>query len=107
MGIFIDGMNEQEFKDAYPDVWKQYDARIADFRFPGGEMGQDVRARISEFLEEKLNIHEKENLLIFSHDGLIRVCKTYLFDIPVYRRSDFKIDLCGLTQFEYLSDISR
>jgi broad specificity phosphatase PhoE len=103
----IDGMNEQEFKKAYPDVWKQYDARTTDFRFPGGETGQDVRSRISEFLEEKLKIHGKENILIFSHDGLIRVCMTYILDIPVYCRSDFKIDLCGLTQFDYQSEISR
>ncbi len=103
----IDNMSEQEFKKAYPEVWKQYAARTADFRFPGGETGEEVRSRISEFLEEKLKLHGKDNILIVSHDGLIRVCMTYILDIPVYRRGDFKIDLCGLTQFEHQSDVNR
>lgn len=100
-------MTEQEFRIAYPEIWKQYDARTADFRFPGGESGEDVRARISGFLEEKLKLHGTDNILIVSHDGLIRVCMTYLLDIPVYRRGDFKVELCGLTQFEYQDDVNR
>ena len=103
----IDEMSEQEFEKEYPDVWKQYVARTADFRFPGGETGQEVRLRISEFLEEKLKMHGKDNILIVSHDGLIRVCMTYILDIPVYRRSDFKIDLCGMTQVDYQYDVNR
>jgi broad specificity phosphatase PhoE len=104
---YIDEMSEMEFKKAYPDIWKQYAARTSDFRFPGGETGQEVRARISEFLREKLDIHGKENVIMVSHDGLIRVCMTYLLDIPVYKRGDFKVDLCGLTQFEFQEDVKR
>jgi broad specificity phosphatase PhoE len=104
---YIHEMSEQEFEKEYPAVWKQYVARTADFRFPGGETGQEVRSRLSEFLEEKLKMHGKDNILIVSHDGLIRVCMTYILDIPVYRRSDFKIDLCGMTQVDYQSDVNR
>jgi broad specificity phosphatase PhoE len=104
---YIDEMSEQEFKKAYPEAWNQYAAKTDDFRFPGGETGGEVRSRISEFLEEKLKLHGKDNILIVSHDGLIRVCMTYLLDIPVYRRGDFRIDLCGLTQFDYQYDVNR
>lgn len=104
---YVNEMSPQEFEKAYPEVWKQYVARTADFRFPGGETGQDVRSRISEFLEEILKIHGKDNILIVSHDGLIRVCMTYILDIPVYRRGDFGIDPCGLTQFEYQYEVNR
>jgi len=103
----IDQMSEQEFEKAYPEVWNQYVARTADFRFPGGETGQEVRSRIAEFLEEKLKLHGEDNILIVSHDGLIRVCMTYILDIPVYRRGDFRIDLCGMTQFAYQCDVNR
>jgi len=104
---YLDAMSEQEFEKAYPDIWKQYVARTADFRFPGGETGQEVRARISEFLEEKRKMHGKENILLVSHDGLIRVCMTYILDMPVYKRGDFKVDLCGMTQFDYQYDVNR
>jgi broad specificity phosphatase PhoE len=103
----IDGMSEQEFAEAYPDVWRQYVARTADFRFPGGETGQDVRLRVSGFLEEKRKVHGMDNILVVSHEGLIRVCMTYILDIPVYRRSDFRIDLCGMAEFDYQHDVKR
>lgn len=104
---YVDEMSAQEFEKAYPEVWKQYIARTADFRFPGGETGQEVRSRIAEFLEEIIKTHGEENILIVSHDGLIRVCMTYILDIPVYRRGDFRIDLCGMTQFDYQCDVNR
>ncbi len=104
---YIDEMSEQEFERTYPDAWKQYIARTSDFRFPGGETGEEVKSRISEFLQGKIQLHGNEPILIVSHDGLIRVCMTYLLDIPVFRRSDFKTDLCGLTQFDYQDDVKR
>jgi broad specificity phosphatase PhoE len=103
----IEGMSEPEFAEAYPDVWKQYAARRADFRFPGGETGQEVRSRIAGFLEEKRAVHGTDNILVVSHEGLIRVCMTYILDIPVYRRADFRIDFCGLAQFDYQYDVNR
>jgi len=103
----VDEMSEQEFEKVYPDVWKSYVARTSDFRFPGGESGEDVRSRISEFLQEKIKLHKHENILIVSHDGLIRVCMTYLLDIPVFKRGDFKIDFCGLTLFDFQDDVQR
>jgi broad specificity phosphatase PhoE len=104
---FLDDMSEKEFKKAYPDVWKLYVTRTVDFRFPGGETGQETRDRIADFLTEKRKSHGKDNVLIVSHDGLIRVGMTYLLDIPVFRRGDFKVDLNGITQFEYQEDVDR
>jgi broad specificity phosphatase PhoE len=103
----VDEMSESEFAAAYPETWKQYAARTEDFLFPDGESGEDVRKRISDFLLEKIKFHTDQNILVVSHDGLIRICMTYILGIPVYRRSDFKVGLCGLTRFDFQEDVGR
>jgi len=103
----LDDMNEQEFETAFPEEWKAYVARTADFRFPGGETGKEARHRIGSFLTEKWGLHRNENILIVSHDGLIRICMTYILGIPEYRRSDFQVDLCGITEICFQEDVAR
>jgi len=103
----LDDMNEQEFEKAFPQEWKSYTARASDFRFPGGETGKEARNRIDSFLTEKWGLHKNENVLIVSHDGLIRICMIYILGIPEYRRSDFKVDLYGVTEICFQEDIKR
>ena len=103
----VDEMTEQEFGQAYPEVWKAYVARTADFRFPGGECGADVQARIKDFFDEKLSQHKGAHLLIVSHEGWIRQMLCHVMGLPVYRRGDFRVNLCGLTELSYQEDVGR
>jgi broad specificity phosphatase PhoE len=103
----LDDMSEREFEAAYPGVWKAYAARTADFRFPGGETGAEARARIGSFLEEKRRLHAGGNVLAVTHDGLIRIAMTLVLGMPVWRRGDFKVDLCGLTEIAFQEDVRR
>jgi len=104
---FTDNMTEEEFKTKFPMEWEAYNARMADFRFPGGETGKEASERIESFLIEKRTKHKNENILVVSHDGLIRVCMCFLLGIPVFHRGDFKVDLFGLTEIDYQVDVGR
>jgi broad specificity phosphatase PhoE len=103
----LDDMSEEEFKKTFPDVYRAYIARKADFRFPGGETGQEASARIGSFLIEKKDVHKEENIVIVSHDGLIRVCMCTILGLPVFHRGDFKVDLCGITEIEFQEIVKR
>ncbi len=103
----LDDMDEQEFKEKYPKEWRAYIARTADFRFPGGETGQEASIRMGSFLEEKREKHGSENIIIVSHDGLIRICMCYILGLPVFHRGDFTVDLCGITEIEFQEDVKR
>jgi broad specificity phosphatase PhoE len=103
----LDDMDEAEFKRAYPEEWKAYDARTADFRFPGGETGQEARDRIADFLEEKRRQHTGGGVIAVSHDGLIRVCMTHILGAPVFHRGDFRVDTAGITMLEFQEDVGR
>ena len=100
-------MTEHEFEQAYPEVWKAYVARTADFRFPGGESGTEVQERVRDFFDEKLRQHQGSDILLVSHDGLIRQMMCHVLGLPVYRRGDFRVNLCGLTELSYQEKIDR
>jgi broad specificity phosphatase PhoE len=45
-------MSDEAIQQQYPDIWKAFLERSADFRFPEGETGEEARQRIADFLEE-------------------------------------------------------
>jgi broad specificity phosphatase PhoE len=103
----VGAMSEAEFGVAYPVEYAAYMRRSADFRFPGGETGTEVRERIAAFEREKRVQHAGQDILVVAHDGLIRSWMCYLMELPVYRRADFQIDFCGLMEIDYQEEYGR
>jgi probable phosphoglycerate mutase len=98
----IDGMTDEDFKAKYPHIWKAYQDRNADFRWPGGETGSEAQARIVNFLEE---LKEKSgNCIAVAHDGVIRLLFCHLMQIPVYRRFDLQIGTACAMEIEWNQD---
>ena len=95
----IEGLSEQILQQKYPDVWNAFMDRDHDFQIPGGESGEDARKRIKSFFKD--NQVSKKDLIIVSHDGLIRLLLCYILGIAVYRRWDFQVDACGIMEIEY------
>ena len=106
-GGVVDGMTDEQFEQVYPEEWKAYRLRTADFRFPGGESGADAQKRIVDFVNEKQRQHPGGNILVVTHEGLIRVWMCTLLGLPVFHRGDFKVDLCGLTEVLYQEEVQR
>lgn len=104
---FVGDMSEKEFQLAWPEEWRTFAARKSDFRYPGGETGAEVQARIREFFDEKLRQHFDEDIIIVSHDGWIRIMICTLLGLPVYQRGEFRTDYCGLTELSYQSTYDR
>ena len=48
----FDGLSEEEIQRLYPEIWKVFIERSADFRFPEGETGEEASQRIASLLEE-------------------------------------------------------
>ena len=97
----LDGMTDEQIQQVYPEVWQAFLSRSADFRFPEGETGEEARQRIVEFLEEKRQQHASENIILVSHEGLIRLLMCTILDLPVYKRWNFHFDFCGIMEIMY------
>ena len=95
----IERMDKEEIAEKYPEFWQDYLEGTKDFRFPEGESGEEVKARQIDLLNEL--IENDEDVLLVSHDGFMRQLMCSLLDIPIYRRRNFKVDLCGIMEFEF------
>jgi broad specificity phosphatase PhoE len=100
-------MSNEEIQQKYPEVWQAFIARNADFRFPEGETGEEVRSRIASFFEEKLHQHAAENILLSTHDGWMRILMCYLMDQPVFQRGNFHVDYSGLIEITWQPEYGR
>lgn len=95
----IESMDNKEIKEKYPEFLRDFNSHTMDVRFPDGETGEEVRLRQKELLDEL--IQRDENVFLVSHEGYIRLLLCHLLDIPVYKRHMFKVDMCGIMEFEY------
>jgi broad specificity phosphatase PhoE len=103
----LEGMTEQAVRETYPEVWHALQARNTDFRFPGGETGAEARSRVEAFVAAAQRQYADQSVLVVSHDGLIRLWLCWALGLPVYRRWDFKVDFCGLTELTFDPSASR
>ncbi len=72
----------QEFKALRrTDLWKQVQQRPADARFPGGEAGREVQARVVGSIEALLTAHPKQTVAAFSHADVIKAALAHYIGI--------------------------
>lgn len=95
----IESMSDEKIIEKYPEFWNDFISYSKDVRFPEGETGEEVKDRQKDLLDEL--IQNDEDVLLFSHEGYIRLLMCHLLGIPVYKRNLFKVDLCGIMEIEY------
>lgn len=95
----VEKMSWKEIETAHPDMWEAFKSHARDFRYPGGETGEEVRARQDSLLKD---IAERnEDALLVCHDGFIRLLICNLLDAPIYHKYRLQVDFCGITELEY------
>jgi broad specificity phosphatase PhoE len=98
----IELMSDAQIKEQYPAFWADFYGHAKDVRFPGGETGEEVKARQKDLLDEL--IRRDEDALLISHEGYIRLLMCHLLGLPVYKRYLFRVNFCGIMEFEYLKE---
>lgn len=95
----IRNMADDEIAAKYPQLWSDFQSHERDFRFPGGESGEEVKARQDSFLNDIK--HEKGDILVVSHDGFIRLLMCNILGLPVYKRYIFKTTMGAVSIISY------
>lgn len=90
---------EEAFAAEYPELWHNFKNHLCDVKFPEGESGTEVKARIDSFLEDMKG--EKDDILAFSHDGAIRLLLCSILGLPVWMRYKFISTMGGISAIEY------
>lgn len=80
-GIFT-GLRYEEFVDKYPIESKLWIDDPYTYDMPKGESINTVYKRVEEFLNEV--IQKDNNILLITHEGIIRIICSWVFDNPKY-----------------------
>lgn len=80
-GIFKGG-NYKTISKKYPKETKKWTDDPINYRIPQGESVLDVYNRLEIFLDKL--VKNNENILLISHEGIIRLINCWVFDNPNY-----------------------
>jgi len=86
----FDGMTYEDVAEKHPVEFADRDADKLRYRYPNGESYVDVCRRLSEILPE---MNCSNNLLIVSHQAVVRCIYTYLMKLPIKDLPYVKIPL--------------
>ena len=78
-----EGMSFDEIREKYPlefDAWAENPLRFSPM---GGESTVEVKERAIDALDKILNTHEKQQIAIVSHGGVIRIMLCHFLGIPL------------------------
>ena len=98
----LGNMSDEEVAAAFPQLWKDFCSHECDVRFPGGDSGEDVKRRQDNFLDEIKD--DKEDIMVVTHEGYIRLLMCNILGLPVYKRYKFKVDMGGVSAVYYDED---
>lgn len=95
----IEFLSDEEIKKRFPKFWTDFFSYSKDVRFPDGETGEEVKTRQKELFDNILKYGQ--DVLLFSHEGYMRLLACHILGIPVYKRNQFKFDFCGIMELYY------
>ncbi|KAL9114539.1 MAG: hypothetical protein Q9227_001620 [Pyrenula ochraceoflavens] len=85
-----DGMTYEEIERHYPEDFKARDEDKYNYRYRGGESYRDVVIRLEPIIME---LERSENILIVTHQAIIRCIYAYFMDVPQDRSPWMKVPL--------------
>jgi len=78
-----EGMSFDEIREKHPQEFDAWAANPLRFSPMGGESTAEVKERVIDALDKILNTHEKQQIAIVSHGGVIRIMLCHFLGIPL------------------------
>jgi len=78
-----EGMSFDEIREKYPHEFDAWAGNPLRFSPMGGESTVEVKERVIDALDKILNAHEKQQIAIVSHGGVIRIMLCHFLGIPL------------------------
>lgn len=111
----LPGVNEAEFGEwtgkkledlrKLPE-WKKVQHNPSDFRFPMGESFVEILSRTSTTIQELIDTHNNETILVFSHADIIKIIACQALGMHLDMLQKIIISPCSLTAITYQNNRS-
>lgn len=98
-GIF-ERLTYAEVKVRYPEDYARFEARDPEYAFQTGESLKDFSARSIAVISRIVNEHEDENILVFTHGGVLDKLYRFITGLPLSAERNFGIPNAGLNRVE-------
>lgn len=96
-----EGLTAEEIRAREPEAYREWMARIGEFRFPEGESLPDLAARAWAAVEGIRRAHPEERVAIVAHGGTIRVILCQALGLPLERVLSLGQDYSALSLLEW------
>ncbi len=94
-----EGLSFQQIKRRYPDLYKEWKMWRGSFRYPQGESHNEFIRRIRR-CAKAIKKMDSENVVVFSHGGVIRFLLCYFLELDFSQNNAFKVERGSRTILE-------
>ena len=98
------GMTWDEILKKHPKLWKKRLKDIVNVPFPGGENLVDVAERIRPVIQELVDKHQGEEIVVVAHGGVNRIILLDAIGAPLESLFSIEQDFGCLNSIDYYAD---
>lgn len=99
-----EGLTWQEIKANWPDEWRARLADLVHYRVPEGERLIDVEARVMPVINEIVDRHKGQELLVVGHGGVNRIVLLNAIGAPLAGMFNIEQNYGCLNIIDYYAD---
>jgi broad specificity phosphatase PhoE len=92
-----EGLDWQAIRYLDAEAYQRFLTNPAENGYPGGESFADVYQRVSTALEELLQMHAGQSILVVAHHVVVRVYLAGLLSLPLAQARQVTLDSCGIS----------
>ena len=92
-----EGLDWQTIRTLDADGFQRFHANPAEFGYPGGESFRDVFERVTPVLDELLEMHAGESILVVAHHIVNRTYLAGLLGLTPDQAKQVTLDNCGIS----------
>jgi alpha-ribazole phosphatase len=97
---YVEGLTFEEISLKYPELSRELSVPGMDTRFPGGESFEELDRRVLAFIDKLKRNNPRDNILIVSHGGPIRLMICHLMGIDIKHWRQLRVDPASLSIVE-------
>ncbi len=105
-GIF-EGLTQSEISEKYPEVYQAYKREAFKFVIPGAESCDKIVERTMSCLNELVEKHSGQRILVVSHGGIIGRFIRIVLGIPLQTSRHFRVANAGINVFTHRENCWR